>query len=51
LSENVDMLPAWKSSIEKQADQYAIDVLLPLTELLDEGERYDWDLPKLEMVF
>lgn len=44
-------VPFWKSQNEKDADQFAFDLLLPKRELLEECEIHDWDLWKLEIVF
>lgn len=44
-------VPFWKSYIEKRADQFALEVLLPQDELLDKFEWFEWDLSILEVYF
>lgn len=41
----------WKSLQEKDADQFAMEVLLPKKDLMSACEDYEWDLNKLEIVF
>lgn len=41
----------WHSEQEKKADLYAMDTLLPINELLEQAEYYEWDLNKLEIHF
>lgn len=41
----------FKNYDEKKADDFAIKSLLPKNKLLEEFEKYDWDLSILEKVF
>ncbi len=41
----------FKNYDEKKADEYAIENLLPEKELLEEFEKYEWDLCVLEKIF
>lgn len=44
-------VPHWKCYQENRADLFAVNILLPMDPLLEEWERYEWDLNKLEVVF
>ena len=44
-------VPHWKSQNEKEADQYAMNALMPKKQLLEELEYYEGDLSMLEKVF
>lgn len=48
---NQNVFYLWKWFEEKQADQYAIDTLLPVEDLLKEWERYGRDIGMLETIF
>lgn len=41
----------WKSPEEKRADEYAMNILLPKKDLLEEFEKFEWDLTILEKIF
>lgn len=41
----------WKDFQERRADDIAMKVLLPKEQLLEEFEKYDWDLSILEKIF
>jgi len=41
----------FKNYDEKKADEFALQSLLPKSKLLEEAERYNWDLTILEKVF
>lgn len=41
----------FKNYDEKKADEFALNMLLPKKELLEELEKYDWDLSILEKIF
>ena len=44
-------VPFWKNPNEKQADNFAMEILLPEDELLEACETYERDLNILEKVF
>ncbi len=41
----------WHSEQEKKADLYAMDMLLPIDDVREMWEYYEWDLNKLEVHF